>query len=226
MPLSIASLEADLKDNHPEIEIVATAEGVLDAAKVIKKEKPTLIFLDIHMGDGDGFDLLEIIPNSDTLVIFTTASKDHAIKAFQFDAVDYLLKPVDLELLAAAIQKVKDKLGASSTSKLDAQTKTIALNTQSEIRVVELSDIIRLEAMGNYTKFYLGDTSHVLVTRTLKDYDSTLPDNFIRVHQSHLVNRAHIKAYVKTEGGYLKMKDGTNVPVSVRKKSYVMDLLK
>lgn len=231
MPLAIASLSADVREGFPEVELLGTAEGVMEGAKLIKKLKPQLLFLDIHMGDGDGFDLLEIISDENIQVIFTTASKDHAIKAFQFEAVDYLLKPVDPDLLGKAIEKVKAALDSQSatretTPQLDARAGTIALNTQEEIRIVDIDQIIRLEAMGNYTTFYTGDGNKILVTKTLKEFEKSLPDSFMRVHQSHLVNRGQIKAYIKTEGGYLKMKDGSDVPVSTRKKSYVMDLLK
>ncbi len=226
MPLAIASLRADLEAAHPEIEILDTAEGVLEGAKKIKKLKPQLLFLDIHMGDGDGFDLLEIITDEQLQVIFTTASSDHAIKAFQFQATDYLLKPVDPKLLAAAIAKVvKLKAEQPKEQKEKSDAGSIALNTQDEIRVVAIKDILRLEAMGNYTTFYTTE-GKILITKTLKEFEKVLPGIFIRVHQSHLVNKAQIKAYIKTEGGYLKMKDGSDVPVSVRKKAYVMDVLK
>jgi len=228
MPLAIASLQADLADNHEnDVVVIGTATGVMEGAKLIKKLRPDMIFLDVHMGDGNGFDLLDIITDGSVKVVFTTASKDHAIQAFQFEAVDYLLKPVDPELLGLAIDKVK----ALHISSPDPQASTravpatIALNTQEEIRILNLADIIRLEAMGNYTTFYTAE-GKILVTKTLKEFEKTLSDDFIRVHQSHLVNRQQIKAYIKTEGGYLKMKDGSDVPVSVRKKSYVMDLLK
>lgn len=228
MPLAIASLQADLADSHEEdIEVIGTASGVMEGAKLIKKLRPDMIFLDIHMGDGDGFDLLDIIADGSVKVVFTTASKDHAIQAFQFEAVDYLLKPVDPELLAVAIGKVKALHLSSPNPKASstAVPATIALNTQEEIRILNLTDIIRLEAMGNYTTFYTAD-GKILVTKTLKEFEKVLSEDFIRVHQSHLVNRQQIKAFIKTEGGYLKMKDGSDVPVSVRKKSYVMDLLK
>ena len=221
MPLALASLRADLEE-HPEIAVVGEAKGVMEAAKLIKKLKPELIFLDIHMGDGDGFDLLEIIADEQLQVIFTTASTDHAIKAFSFNAVDYLLKPIDPQRLAQAIAKVKPPSAPTQNTAQGA----IALNTQEEIRLVNIGDIIRLEAMGNYTTFHVMGAPKILVTRTLKDFEKTLPDHFMRVHQSHLVNRNMITAYIKTEGGYLKMKDDSDVPVSVRKKAQVMELLK
>ncbi len=224
MPLAIASLRASIEDGHSEIEIVGTAKGVLSGAKLVKKLKPSLLFLDVHMGDGDGFDLLDIIADEDIQVIFTTASKDHAIRAFRFRAVDYLLKPIDPDQLAAAIAKLETQ--PLKTSMPDETTKgTITLNTQDEIRLVPLNEIIRLEAMGNYTTFYIKD-GKILVTKTLKEFEKVLPASFLRVHQSHLVNKRQIQAYIKTEGGYLKMRDDSNVPVSVRKKAFVMDALK
>lgn len=225
LPLAIASLRADLEDNHPEIKVVGTADGVMSAAKQIKKLKPELLFLDIHMGDGDGFDLLEMIEQENLMVIFTTASTEHAIQAFQFNAVDYLLKPIQPDLLSKALDKVQTLKKKRSGDGPAADSGSIALNTQEEIRIVEIAEIIRLEAMGNYTTFHTTD-GKILVTKTLKEFEKTLPESFMRVHQSHLVNRSQIKAYIKTEGGYLKMKDGSDVPVSVRKKSHVMDLLK
>lgn len=231
MPLAIASLQADLESNHPEVEVIGVAEGVVSGAKAVKQNKPDLLFLDIHMGDGDGFDLLELIEHNNISVIFTTASKDHAIKAFQFQAVDYLLKPVDPELLSAAMQKVSLHMSNEVQKESNENTSrqkngTIALNTQEEIRLVAIKDIIRLEAMGNYTTFYTSDKKKLLVTRTMGEFEKILDNNFLRVHQSHLVNKDQISAYMKTEGGYLKMKDGCDVPVSVRKKPFVMDQLK
>ena len=223
MPLAIANLRVEIEDNHPDIEVLDTAEGVMDAAKKIKKLKPDLVFLDIHMGDGDGFDLLEISDDSDMEVIFTTASKDHAIKAFQFSALDYLLKPVDPELLAEAMAKYKSKVSKKENALTAVDT--ISLSTQEELRRVKVEDVIRLESSGNYTHFYIADGSKVLVTKTMKEYVSSLGDSFIRVHQSHLVNKKHIKSYIKTEGGYLELHDGSHVPVSFRKRSFVIDQL-
>lgn len=227
MPLAIASLRADLEE-ITEVEIVGEADGVLSGAKLVRQEKPDLIFLDIHMGDGDGFDLLEIIEEGEARVIFTTASKDHAIQAFRFQAVDYLLKPVDVELLQKAVAKVATlrSTDGNSSRERSGTLKTIALNTQEEIRIVSITDIIRLESMGNYTTFHLEGSQNILVTKTMGEFEKMLGDDFMRVHQSHLVHKKHIHAYIKSEGGYLKMKDDSDVPVSVRKKSVVIETLK
>ena len=224
LPHAIANLKAEIDDSHPEINVIDTANGVMDAAKKIKKYNPRLIFLDIHMGDGDGFDLLEMIATEEIKVIFTTASKDHAIKAFQYSASDYLLKPVDPLLLKKAIDKVLSNFTEEKQSS-ETSEDLIALNTQEELRVVRRDDILRLESMGNYTTFYLRDGSKVLVTKTMKEFEKILGNDFIRVHQSHIVNKSHIRSYIKTEGGYLLMNDASRIPVSVRKKTAVIDAL-
>jgi two-component system LytT family response regulator len=234
MELARASLIADLADYCPEIEIIGEADGVLSGAKLLKQLTPDILFLDIEMEDGDGFDLLDILPNTLNSVIFVTARQDYALKAFQYSAVDYLLKPVDPELLKKAIDKMANKLKINSDQlnilresiKKDAELDRIALHTSDKIVVAELKDIIRLEAMTNYTYFHFGDGSKLLITKTLKEYDKMLGDSgFVRVHQSHLINMQHVQAYVKSEGGYILMKNGNIVPVSVRKKSYVVSLL-
>jgi len=233
LPLAIASLRQDLEDYCPDIKVIATADGVIEGSKLLRKIKPDILFLDVQMGDGDGFDLLDIIDTSAFPVIFTTASEDYAIKAFQYAAVDYLLKPMDPELLVQAIEKAKLKPQLSDQQKNiiknntgDTRAREIALNTQEEIRVVALADIIRCTSMDNYTQFFMADGSKVLVTKTLKQYERMLPEEmFLRVHQSHLVNIHKIQSYIKTEGGYLLLKNGEHIPVSVRKKPMVMDLL-
>ena len=223
MPLAIASLKSELEDFFSDqINIIGTAEGVLDAAKKIKSLSPDLIFLDIEMRDGDGFDLLDIINTNKISVIFTTGSENYALKAFKYAAVDYLLKPVDNEQIKRALSKIE--MGSSSGKSHDK--KIIALSTQEELRMVETSLIMRLEAEGNYTHVYLSDGKRILISKTLKRFEDQLGDKFVRVHQSHLVNLDYVKSYIKTEGGYLKMKDGSDVPVSVRKKSEVLSLLK
>lgn len=222
IPLAVESLKADLKDYHTEdVKLVGVAHSVMEGAKLIRKVNPDLIFLDVHMNDGDGFDLLEMIDSSNISVVFTTASADHAIKAFQFSAVDYLLKPIDPELLSLSIKKAKQQYNVIS----DSQDGFITVNTNEEIRRINKTDIIRLEAMGNYTQIFLTGGDKVLITKTLKDFVLKLGLGFLRVHQSHLVNLEQVHSYIKTEGGYLKMKDDSNVPVSVRKKQEVINAI-
>ena len=226
MPMAIESLKADLMEFEDNIELVGTAEGVLSGAKLLRTTKPDLVFLDIHMGDGDGFDLLEIIEHDQLKVIFTTASNEHAIKAFEFEAFDYLLKPIDPNRLASTIKRLVSAHSNSVNFESDNDARQyIALNTQEEIRRVNIDQIVRCASIGNYTQFYFDDGTKLLVTKTLKEFETKLPEHFLRVHQSHLVNKSFIKSYIKTEGGYLLMQDGSHVPVAVRKKAMVMDTL-
>lgn len=229
------TLRADIETYCPDIKILGEAEGVVTGAKLLKEQNPDLVFLDIQMKDGSGFDLLEIVGKPAFKTIFTTASDAFAIKAFRFSAVDYLLKPIDPDELVEAVKKVGsetagekenlDLLKENLSQKSKKQSR-IALSTQDKIHVVKISDVIRCESSVNYTTFYFEGDKKLLVTKTLKEFDELLSEhNFIRVHQSHLVNAERIKEYVKTDGGYLVMLDGSNVPVSSRKRATVMDWL-
>lgn len=226
--LARISLKKDIEEQCPEIAIIGESDGVVQGAKLIRHSNPDVVFLDIHLEDGDGFDIIELVPDYNGKIIFTTASDQHAIKAFQFSAVDYLLKPIDPILLRSAVDKLMSQLHQEVTdlSLLKANMSSpnkLALHTAEMIKISEVEEIVRLEAMGNYTNFFFTDGSKLLVTRTLKDYADLLGEhNFLRVHQSHLINLKHLNAYIKTEGGYLMMQDKSRIPVSVRKKSSVM----
>ena len=227
-------LRADLNDVAPEIEIIGEADGVMAGVKLLAKRTPDILFLDIEMPDGDGFDLLEMISTKPFKTIFTTASDEHALKAFKFSAVDYLLKPINQEELTKAVAKAKDTrdspqslaLLQENIGKRIGKMERLILNTQEKIHVVRVTDIIRLESDVNYTRFFLTNGNKVLVTRTLKEFDEMLSDNgFIRVHQSHLVNIEHVVEFVKADGGHINLQDGSYVPVSSRRKSVVLQAL-
>lgn len=229
--LARVGLRADIEASLPDIKIIGEADGVVSGIKLIKEKSPDIIFLDIEMGDGIGFDILDILPDQNAKVIFVTASNNFAIKAFRYAAIDYLLKPVDVDELVEAVNKLKNKQTIArdqlsvfkKAMDKDEKHEKLILHTHEEIRVVNISDIIRCEAMSNYTKIYIKDQKSVLITNTLKEYDQILSSNgFIRTHQSHLVNGNFIHAYIKSEGGYILMKDDSHVPVSVRKKPEVI----
>lgn len=225
MPLAIASLKADLADHCPQVELIGEAGGVMEAAKLIKNAKADLLFLDIEMGDGDGFDLLEIIERDGIQVVMTTGSREYAIKAFRFEVLDYLTKPINSDSLVEAVQKACTRIYGSSTQAHEDLPSTITVNTHELIKRIPIDEISRLEAVGNYTTIYFGESQKIMTSKTIKTYEDQLPDHFLRVHQSHIVNQNRIEAYVKTEGGYLRMIDGSTVPVAVRKKSWLMDRL-
>ncbi|MBX7093089.1 MAG: LytTR family DNA-binding domain-containing protein [Flavobacteriales bacterium] len=229
------NLKSDLADSFPDLQIIGEGESVVSGTKLLKQVKPQIVFLDIQLGDGSGFDLLEILGDVNFNVIFTTASDEYAVKAFRFSAIDYLLKPIDPDQLKSAVEKAVNN-GKTSKESLDLLMehsknnnkphKRLALNTLDKIHIVNITDIVRCEADVNYTTFYFTDKSKLLVTRTLKEFEDLLKDHsFLRVHQSHLVNTNLVKEFVKGDGGYLVMNDASNVPVSTRKRNAVVEAL-
>lgn len=233
--LALEMLTNDLTNNHQEIEIIGTAKSVVEAAKLLRKKQAEILFLDIMLGDGTGFDILEIFPNLTSKIIFVTASDAHAIKAFKFSAIDYILKPYSDADLEIAIHKAKSQIQPDKAQlEVLQQTVTsptnkpekISLNTSDKIIVVQISDIIRCKSDNNYTTFYFKDGSKLLVSKTLKHFADLLKEvDFIRVHQSHLINTKYIKEFIKSDGGYLILTDNSNVPVSVRKRAEVLEIL-
>lgn len=235
MPTALEMLQNDLTQFHPEIEIIGTAKSVVEASKALRKQQPDILFLDIMLGDGTGFDVLEIHPNLSSKIIFVTASDEYAIKAFKFAAIDYVLKPYSNEDLANAINKAKDQIKPDkeqltvlqqSITKPNQRPKKISLNTSNKIMVVNLDDIVRCQSDNNYTEFFMNDGQKILVGKTLKHFADMLKEyDFLRVHQSHLINIQFIKEFIKSDGGYLVLKNRTTVPVSVRKKNEVISIL-
>lgn len=230
---AIQVLEQELKDSIPQVMVVGKARGVVEASKLLRQVKADLLFLDIDLGDGTGFDLLEILSDLSFKVIFTTASEAHAVKAFRFAAIDYLVKPIDRKDLQEAVSRAMsfNKNEGEIEVLLNAWTNQqkvdkIVLSNADQSEIVEIKEIIRCEASNNYTMFFISGRSKVLVSKTLKYYDQLLSDyGFFRCHQSHLVNLQHIIRFVKQDGGYLQMNDGTMVPVSSRKRATLLETL-
>lgn len=226
----------------PEISIIGEADSVKTGTAAITVYKPDVVFMDIQLGDGTGFDILEQITKKQgglaCHVVFITAHEQYAVKAFRFSALDYLLKPVDPEELRKVVEKIKKTLsGTDSFSHIDLllenirkkvdKFKRIALSTSDGIHLFEVSDIIRLESQDNYTKFYIKNNKPVLIAKTLKEYEDLLSEQgFERIHQSHLINLAYLKSYIKKDGGYAVMADNSNLPISQRKKERLQELLK
>lgn len=212
--------------------IIGEADSVEAGFELITRHHPDLVLLDINLIDGTGFDLLKKFDNINFKVIFITAHEEHAIKAFKFSALDYILKPITagellnaVEKAAALKQNEETELKLSTfLSNLD-KIKKIVLKTAESIHIVNVKNIIRCEADINYTTFYLDNGQKLLVSKTLKEFDEMLDSSgFYRTHQSHLVNLDHILRYEKLEGGHLVMNDDSIVPVSSRKKDELFKL--
>jgi len=230
---SCDALTGLIKRYCENISIVATADGYKSGVKAIHEHKPDVVFLDIQMPDGSGFQVLEDVKEVDFDVIFTTAYDQYAIKAIKYSALDYLLKPIIPSDLVNALQKVEQKKNLSGMDssikvlleniKTKNSSKKIVLSTSEKIHVVETDDIIRCESDDYYTRFFFCDGKALLISKTLKETEQLLGElNFLRAHKSHLVNIKYIKGFLKNDGGYIIMSDGTKVPVSRRKKEKVV----
>jgi two-component system LytT family response regulator len=221
-------LETLQQDNE-----IIEADGVLSGLDVIKQHKPDLVFMDVMMKDGTGFDLLKQISTIEFKLIIVSGHDQFALQAFRFSAIDYLVKPVDQDELNNTLdrirplidqpwQKMMDVLIQNIQPSKDSERK-IVLKDMNAVYVVSVNSIIRCEASDNYTTFYLTDQSPIVVSRPLKEYDDLLsPLKFFRVHQSHLINLNHLQQFNKREGGSIKMKDGSEVPVSSRKRDALL----
>ncbi len=218
-----------------DIIAIPAGENVQSGIQAIEELKPDIVFLDIQMPDGTGFDVLKSVKDKNFEVIFITAHEEFAIKAIKFSALDYLLKPIDPEELKAAVEKaikaVDDKKDESQFEALQNnitpnQKKRLVLKTQESVYVVELHEIIRCEADRNYTSFFLSSGKKILVSKTLKDYETLLSShNFLRVQQSHLVNLDYVDRYDKGNGGSVVMKDGSEVPLSPAKREVFFKII-
>ena len=212
-----------------DIEIVATANNVRDGLVAITKEKPDLVLLDIKMPDGTGFDLIKMLSPINFKLIFITAFQEYAINAIKLSALDYLMKPIDVQDLILAIEKarkaidvddMKFKINALlSDINGDDKSKKIVLKTSENIYLIDIADIVRCQSDRGYTEFYLKDKKKLLVSKTMKEYAELLLSNgFLRVHHSHIINMNYFDYFEKADGGFVNMKDGSSIPVSARKK--------
>ncbi|GAB4321439.1 MAG: LytTR family DNA-binding domain-containing protein [Bacteroidales bacterium] len=220
-----------------EATLVAEADSVQSGLKAIRQYSPDVVLLDINMSDGTGFDLLKKLNSDIPKVIFITAYEEYAVQAFEFSAIDYLLKPVDPAKLSEAFRKARLMVDSENLSlrlnalfaNLDDTTsdsKKLVLKTAENIYLITTSDIIRCESDGGYTRFFTVDGRKIMVSRNMKDYEEMLDGfGFYRIHQSHLINLRFIDHYSKTDGGAVVMKDNTVLPLARRKKESFLNLL-
>jgi two-component system LytT family response regulator len=223
------SLRILLEDFCEGVEVCALCQNVEEGINAIEKFNPKVVFLDIQMQRESGFDLLTRIKDIHFDVIFTTAHSEYAIKAFKFSAIDYLLKPIDIEELKQAIGKLNTKLNDTISIRLEhliqnlrvpaSESHKLALPTLEGLIFVKVMDIIYCEASSNYTVIVMQDSKKYMVSRTLKEYDELLSEhNFYRIHNSFLINLNAIKKYIRGEGGYVIMNNDQSLTVSKRKK--------
>lgn len=228
---------AVIKSTCPEISVIGQADSVDSGVKIINRLLPDIVFLDVEMSDGTGFDLLQKLKPINFKVIFITGYEDFAIRAFRFSAIDYLLKPLNSSELTEAVKKAQNALGESlfdtKLSNLFANMERprnlqkLILKTADKIYSVNIQEIVSCEADKNYTTFNFINAPRLVISTGLKEYEMLLePYGFFRTHKSHLINMAYFDHFVKAEGGNkIVMSNKFTVPLSVRKKDEFMALL-
>ncbi len=204
-----------------QIEIIGQAANATDAIKLIDDLKPDLVFMDIMLKSGTGFDVLNQITHKAFHLIFTTAYEEHAVRAFKYNAIDYLLKPIDADELKAAIERIRKRRERFEletqlrhfTTDIKKMPERIVLPTQEAMHVIKINDIIRCETSGSYTTFYLTEGKKIIVSKALKHYEEILlTPQFLRIHQSHLININCITSY--SRDGMVLMDDKASIPIS------------
>jgi len=230
------SLNFLLEENCPQVKILAQCKSAAEGITTIKLLKPDLVFLDVEMPNGTGFEMLQQFSEINFEVIFATGFDKYALKAFKFSALDYLMKPVVADELITAVTRFENRknktdsnvqlnLLLSNLKNIKGGIHKIAIPSTDGLLLLEIKEIVRLEADRNYTIFFTMNGKHT-VSKSLGEYEELLSENnFFRIHQSHLINLNHAKKYVRGEGGYVVMNDDTSIPVSARKKHDVLEKL-
>jgi two-component system LytT family response regulator len=223
----------NLLAQQPGFTLVGSCATVRESLALIKATNPDLLLLDIRLPDGNGFTILEKLLPAQYKVIFLTCYEEYAVRAFRYGAIDFLLKPLDEDEFKEALQKVnnvqpllQEQLNVTLDSYLESkQLDYIVLRSQQSSQKVYFKDICYLQSDDCYTNFFLNNGMKEVVSKALKYYEAILPDSFLRIHQSYLVNKIYIRRYYSKEG-LLHLKDGTQLPVSVRRKNLVQRFFK
>lgn len=227
-------LSALLARHCPEVEVAAEFNDPQKAVDYIKDNPPDILFLDIEMPRLNGFDLLERVRPVAFQVVFTTAYNQYALRAIKISALDYLLKPIDIDELKAAVEKAQQQRQSPQWGQFELMERTrtaagepprtIALSTLEGLHFVDVADIVLCQSEGSYTNLFFMDGESMLLSKPIKDVGELLiPAGFMRVHNSYLINLSHIKKYIRGEGGEIVMKNGHTVPVSRSKKAEFLE---
>ena len=226
-PQSSKALDIKLRELADDIEVVGIFTHPDKAVSAIKKIKPDLVFLDIEMPGMNGFQLLEKLEQFDFEVIFVTAYNEYMLNALHVSALDYLLKPVEAEELSNTFNEKKEQIELLSETLRDQNTpKRLAVATLQGVTFLKIKEIVRVEALSNYSTFHLVNKQKIMVSKTLKDFESLLTQqNFFRVNRSCIVNTDYIIKYKNEDGGVLELHDGTEIGVGPHRKNELLDLL-
>jgi two-component system, LytTR family, response regulator len=236
-PYSCESLATLIERYCPDIKLLDICYSGADALKAIHEQAPTILFLDIEMPGMNGFEMLQKLPSINFSIIFTTSYDQYALKAIRFSALDYLLKPVDREDLQIAVQKAIQNAEHSLPQQIEIllqklnhptiPVNKIAIPTMEGLQMLFVENIIRCSSDSNYTTLHLKNKQKITASRTLKEIEEMLDDySFLRVHHSYIINLNEIEKYIKGDGGYLIMSDGSNIDVSRSRKDMLLKKLR
>lgn len=233
-PLLIDQVARMVETCCPNVEVVARLDGVKAGVSAINEHEPDLLLLDTKLSDGSGFDLVRHFDKPDFKIVFLSSSIDYAVTAIKFNAVDYILKPIDEEELTLAVNKASDMIRFEEKLHQQALGKSISdmakshrlvLKTSDQVYVVNVDQIIRVEASSNYSAFYMDDGRQIMVSKAMKEYEEfLLGHGFHRVHKSHIFNLNKMSHLDKADGGFVVMVDGSRVPVASRKRDMLLQL--
>jgi two-component system, LytTR family, response regulator len=225
--ISLRNLELMLEQCCTDVKIVGRAGNALEAVQLIVSLRPRIVFLDVHMPGYSGFDVLDHIREIPTLVIFTTAHRNYAISALRKGAFDYLLKPLDTDELRACLQRVREQLHKGTDTSVHGGQGMIELSVKDGIIFIRTADLIRLEASGSYTIFYLDNNVKHMASRTLKDYEGLLDSKvFFRCHNSHIINLRKVVRYIHSNGYFAEMNNGSTIEIARKNKEIFLEKLK
>ncbi len=233
---SLQNLEKKLQEFCPDVNIVAITQKPEEGILLIRQHQPEVVFLDIEMPRMSGFRLLEELGEYDFDIIFTTAYNHYSIDAIRISAFDYLVKPIGIEELQQAVERLAKSKGTQTKEKIDilkkslsdnrSQEDKIAISTSEGIEFVPIKNILHIESKSNYSKIYLPEDKTIMVSKILKDFEEMLlPYNFLRIHNSHLINLNYIKKYIRKNGGQVMLQDGTVIEISRRKKEEFLKMI-
>ncbi|MCO5285884.1 MAG: LytTR family DNA-binding domain-containing protein [Chitinophagaceae bacterium] len=233
---NLKSLNVKLRNHCPEIEVVALCAKAQDGLEQIEILHPDVVFLDIEMPIMNAFTLLRKLSWRNFELIFVTAYNHYAVQAIKFSALDYLVKPVEVKDLKIAVSRVLEKKMNSPNQRLELllenvlgqqkEMKKIAVSSSTGLQFLKIAHIVFLEAAGNYTQLVMADSKKFMTSRTLKEYEEMLPaDTFIRIHNSHIINKNYIEKYVRGEGGQVILEGGAILDISKRKKSEFLKII-
>jgi two-component system LytT family response regulator len=237
-PKNIRILRKILSEFCPQVNVIAEAKDAKQGLDVINHYKPELVFLDIEMPYGNAFDLIDKLMPVNFEIIFITAFNEYALRAFKYSALDYLLKPVNIDELKIAVAKAEER---GATKNLNVQLNNllhnlhtnnvrlhnIAIPSKGGVMFVAIKDVYRCEASGSYTYIYTRENGKIISSKSIREYEAILPSNiFFRVHHSHIINLNEIKRYNHGRGGYVEMNDGALIDVAVRRKEEFLSRFK